>query len=127
MSLEILIVASTAELGRLWQRHLARRGGMVDLADRVAAAEALIARKAYQVVIIDIHADDGEVLPLTDLIGFRWPETRVILITRDGFFSDGSVFGLGANVHAMLSPDVPPDDLVALVEYHGSQPPPRLA
>ncbi|WP_238366772.1 response regulator [Mesobacterium pallidum] len=125
MSLEILIVAGAAELGQLWQGHLKRRGAAVDVTGHVAAAAALIEHKGYHVVIIDIQTDDGEVLPLTDLIGFRWPETRVILVTRDGFFSDGSVFGLGANVHAMLSPHVPPDDLVALVEYHGGQPPPR--
>lgn len=116
--MRILIVESAPELGQLWQGHLERSGARVDIAGSAAEAETLIDRNGYRVVIIDIHADRGAVLPLTDLIGFRWPETRVILVTRDGFFSDGSVFGLGANVHAMLSPDVQPDDMVALVEYH---------
>ena len=117
--MNILIVESSPDLGALWQAHLRRGGARVDLAATADQAELLVQEHGYDVVIIDILLSEGSALAIADLVGFRWPEAKVILVTRAGFFSDGSIFNLGINVRAMISHEVPLDDLAAVVEYHG--------
>jgi DNA-binding NtrC family response regulator len=117
--MRILIVESKRELAELWQRHLERVGAEVRLAfdQEEAAREILLG--PFDVIIMNAILENGSAVAIADLAGYRRPESRVIFVSGTQFFSNGSLFDICPNACALVQPSVPPEDLVALVQYHG--------
>lgn len=115
-----LIVESSHELGRLWQRHLVRQGIETDLAHSESAAAQLLMAHQFDVLIIDLVLTQGSALAIADLAGFRQPDARVIFVTNSSFFSDGSIFQHSPNACAFVPADTPPEDLVAMAQHFGA-------
>lgn len=117
--MNVLIVESCADLGRVWRSHMQRRGMEVCLAtDQVGAVKALNTR-AFDVIILDLILEEGSALAVADLASYRYPEAQVIFVTNTSFFSDGSIFELSANARAHFQSDIAPEDLTAMVEHCG--------
>ena len=72
-----------------------------------------------QVVVIDLKLEKGSAIAVADFASYRQPDTRVIFVTRDRFFSDGSLFNLVPNMAAVLPERTPASDMAAIVDYHG--------
>lgn len=118
--MSVLIVENNPVLGSLWRSHIRRQGQRCELVcSQSAAIEALQASKVA-VVIVNLRLEDGSTLAITDYISYRYPEIKVIAVTSDGFFSDGSVFNVISNATAMIKEETDPEDVAALVEYHGN-------
>jgi DNA-binding response OmpR family regulator len=118
--MEILIVEANCDLGRIWQRHLQRFCFGVD---RVTSSSQAIDRlqvAKYSVVIIG--ADDAVIgsISLTNVIGFRSPTSKVIFVSNDQFFSDGSIYQLLSNDCIHLPANAKPEDICAYVSHYSA-------
>lgn len=121
--MNILIVESSPELGRIWQAHLERHGLSVTLVHGQSEAIAHLQAIAPDLIILDLVLNEGSALAIADYASFRHPDTQVIMTTTTGFFSDGSIFQFLSNACAVLPKKVDPDDLTAMVEHYGKQDP----
>lgn len=117
--MSVLIVENNPVLGSLWCRHIQRQGRLCQLVCSQSAAIEALRTTNIRVVIVNLRLEDGSTLALTDYISYRYPNIKVIAVTSDGFFSDGSVFNVISNASAMVQQETTPEDLDALVEYHG--------
>lgn len=120
--MKVLIVESSPELGRVWQRHLERQGMSVRLEYGQSGAAAALSAQCFAVIILNLVLTEGSALAVADLASYRHPQTQVIFVTNTSFFSDGSVFALSANARAFVQSDTPPEDLAAMVEHYGRVP-----
>ncbi|RYH11786.1 response regulator [Tropicimonas sp. IMCC6043] len=118
--MQVLIVESNQDLGWLWKRHLERQGCLVTLAHGQTDATAVLHETDIRVIILDIQLEEGSALAVADFASYRRPEAKVIFVTDTSFFSDGSIFAIAANAYAYLPTGTPPEDLAAMVEYHGA-------
>ncbi|WP_093150571.1 response regulator transcription factor [Aliiruegeria lutimaris] len=118
--MQVLIVESSRDLGRLWKRHIERMGYEVSLAKDQAEAITFLQDRDFQVIILDVVLEEGSAFAVSDFASYRRPEARVIFVTNTSFFSDGSIFSLASNACAYLQSETPPDDLAAMVEYYGT-------
>jgi DNA-binding response OmpR family regulator len=117
--MNVLIVESQADLGRLWQRHLERQKMDVILAVSQEEAVDILHHYAVDIIILDLFLDKGAALSVADYAQYRHPDARIIFVTNTTFFSDGSIFAHCANASAFVPTATPPEDLVALVEHCG--------
>lgn len=117
--MHVLIVVSDAELGRVWQTHLREFCGRVDLVAGQDAAVAVLERNDVQVIVLDLGLAEGSPFAVADYASYRRPEAKVVSVTRDAVFSDGSIFQHMPNACAFLPARMPPSDLAAVVEHHG--------
>ena len=62
-------------------------------------------------------------MAVADYAAYRHPDARLIFVTATSFFSDGSIFAMSPNVCAFLPARTPPEDLAAVVEFHGNRAP----
>ena len=115
----VLIVQSQPELGRIWQNHLQRQGMDVTVAECQDSATGHIAAEPYDIIVLDLLLKTGSGLSVADYANYRQPDARVVFVTNTSFFSDGSIFNHAANARAFLPTDTPPDDLAAVVEHYG--------
>lgn len=124
--MQVLIVESNAELGALWKRHIERFGHQVQAVRSQQEAIAALSGEDIGVVVLNLFLDGGSAVAVADYASYRRPDTKVIFVTNTAFFSDGSIFQHIGNAAAMVPSDGPPDDLAALVDYHGGvrSPPP---
>lgn len=119
--MHVLIVESDAVLGGIWCRHLERSGKHVTLVTTQEDAVAQIRSREFSIHVLDLVLTDGSSFAVADYAGFRRPEMKVIFVTRQSFFSDGSIFHHASNACAMVQPDTAPDDLDAVVEHYGTR------
>lgn len=119
--MDVLLVESRDELGLLWHRHLERSGITVHRARTQFEATDLIARKGFDVIVLDLVLAEGSALAVADFASYRQTDCRVIFVTNTSFFSDGSIFNLCANACAFLPAATKPEDLAAMVEHYGSR------
>ncbi len=117
--MEVLIVESDTGLSTVWRMHLKRQGADVSVAASQAQAVEFLQFHAPQVIVLSLDLEEGSALAVADFASYRHPDTRVIFVTRTGFFSDGSIFSLVPNTAAFLPAATRPEDLAALVEHHG--------
>lgn len=116
--MDVLIVASNADLSELWASRLRQTGARVFItASEDVALDHLAAHKP-DAIVLDLTLKDGSALAVADYASYRWPSTRLIFTTDTTFFSDGSAFRLNPNAAAFLGTETPPDDVAAIVEYH---------
>lgn len=118
--MQVLIVESEAELGRLWQRHLERQGAQVTLVHNQEDAILALYRSDFQVIVLDLILTEGSALAISDFASYRRPDARVIFVTNTTFFSDGSIFAYSANACAYIQSETPPEDLAAMVEHYAA-------
>lgn len=116
--MDVLIVESQPELGRLWKRHLERSGMIVTLVNGQESAIEHLTNHAPEIIILDLVLESGNALVISDFASFRHPEARVIFVTDTTFFSDGSIFSHAQNACAYLQSNTPPEDLAAMVEHY---------
>ncbi|WP_138469648.1 response regulator [Poseidonocella sp. HB161398] len=118
--MHVLIVESDAELGQLWQRHLERSGKQVTLVGSQDAALAALSCRSFSILVLDAVLEEGSAFAVADVAGYRWPGMKIVFVTRQSFFSDGSIFRHAANACAMLRHDTAPDDLDAVLDHYGA-------
>jgi len=118
--MNVLIVESERELGRIWQRHLERQGATVSLAVSQEEAIANLYSEDFNVIVLDLVLEQGSALAVADFASYRRPGARVIFVTNTSFFSDGSIFAHSPNACAFVQSSTPPEDLAAIVEHHAS-------
>lgn len=116
--MKILIVEKDPALGRLWRAHIQRLGAETTLVSKQATALSLLSDDAYNVLIMNLNVAGGDAIALADYASYRRPNMKVIFVTSDSFFSNGSIFEYMANACAMVPETTPPEDLAALVDYH---------
>lgn len=117
--MRVLIVESDTARAALWRRHLVEADAEVMLATGQAEAARALLLAPADVIILGVALAEGSAIAVADLAGYRRPEAQIIFVSGSHMFTDGSLFRLCANACAMVPPDVPPADLVALVEHHG--------
>ena len=120
--MKVLIVESDTGLAAIWQRHLERQGADVSLATSQGAAVACLQKCDVQVIVLSLDLQAGSALAVSDFASYRRPDARVVFVTRQGFFSDGSIFQLAPNTAAFIAAETAPEDLAAIVEHHGGHP-----
>ncbi len=115
----VLILESNADLAGLWKRHLERNGARVHLAESETEAFAFLEENQVDVIVLDLSPMARAAIAIADLARFRWPDAKIVFVTKDSFFSDGSIFNHVPNAAAMVVSHAPPDDIAAIVEHHG--------
>ncbi|SIO31853.1 response regulator transcription factor [Vannielia litorea] len=117
--MKVLIVEGDEALGAAWARHLEREGCRVTVVAGQQGAIDVLRHRAVQVIVMNLVLREGSALAVADFASYKHPETKVIFVTDTGFFSDGSIFAIAPNACAYLPMQTPPDDLAAMVAYHG--------
>lgn len=117
--MNVLIVESDADLGRLWQRHMERQGLTVRLEDGQARAISALREVQFGVIVLDLALREGSALAVADYASYRHPQVQIILVNSTSFFSDGSIFALCANARAYVQTGTPPQDLAAMALHYG--------
>lgn len=115
--MKVLIVESTADLGRFWGRFLERKGCEVTLATTQKDAIAQMRFAEFDALVIDLVLPDGGAIALSDYASYRYPEIPIITVTSSTFFSDGSLFDVMPNARGVMRAPFRPDDLAALLEH----------
>lgn len=115
----ILIVAENMALSALWARHLERRGQFTTVVGSQTEAIAFLSETPVDVIILDLMLRDGSPIAVADYASYRWPRSKIIFVTNQTFFSDGSIFTHIPNAAAIVGERTPPNDLAEIVEYHG--------
>jgi DNA-binding NtrC family response regulator len=100
---------------------MTRQGLEVRVAHTQAQAATALDTQEFEVIVLDLILEEGSALAIADLASYRYPDTKLIFVTDTAMFSDGSIFAHCANACAFLQSDVPPEDLTAVVEYHGAR------
>ena len=72
-----------------------------------------------EVIVLDLMLENGSAIAIADFASYRRPESRIVFVTNNTFFSDGSLFTHIPNTAAILQEKTPPTDLAAIVAYHG--------
>ncbi len=116
--MNILIVESDPDLGRLWQRHMERQGLVARLENGQARAVSALQTVRFDVIVLELVLQEGSALAVADYASYRHPETQIVFVNSTSFFSDGSVFALCANARACVQTDTPPEDLSAMVAHY---------
>lgn len=119
VAMRVLIVENDPGLGALWERHIARFADEVFLARDQAEAVDVLRHHDIQVIVLDLVLEGGSAFAVSDFASYRRPAARVVFVTPTTFFSDGSIFRHSANACAFVPSATPPEDLAAMVEYHG--------
>ncbi len=118
--MRVLIVEENSALGKIWSRHLERLGYAVDIANGQSEAISRLQQVEINVIILDLMLSEGSAFAIADFSSYRQPSAKVIFITKGQFFSDGSIFQHIPNACAMMTSEVNPEDLGALVEHYGT-------
>jgi len=119
--MRVLIVEASAELGQLWANHLRRQGHEVALVMTADAAVDDMNRDEPEVILADLDLPDNEAMAVADYAAYRHPGAKVVFVTASRFFSDGSAFRLTPNACAVMPRSTQPDDLAAVLEFHGAR------
>ncbi len=117
--MDVLIVESNPDLGGLWQRHLQRQGAQVVVSGDQTTAIQSLQSMDFDVIVLDLVLENGSPLAIADYASYRRPDSKIVFVTNDSFFSDGSIFQHCSNACAFVPTATQPEDLAAIVDYHG--------
>lgn len=117
--MNVLIVEGDPDLCAVWSRHLERLGATVTVATSQGAAVDALCEGPIQVIILNLNLPGGSSSAVADFASYRRPNARVVFVTNERFFSDGSIFNLFPNTAAFVAAKTAPADLAAIVEHHG--------
>ncbi|MEM0978441.1 MAG: response regulator [Pseudomonadota bacterium] len=112
-----LLVDNFAPRLRLWSKHLIRQGLSVVTAGSGEDAYLTLNSQKFDAMVLNMGLPDGEALSISDFAIFRNPEIRIIAVTSDRFFSDGTLFNYIPNLRTHVADTVQIEDLTAAI-YH---------
>ncbi|WP_301103212.1 sigma-54 dependent transcriptional regulator [Propionivibrio sp.] len=112
---KVLVVDDEADIRELLDLTLARMGLSADCAGTVAEARKFLEREHYGLCLTDMRLPDGEGLEIVRLIGARYGETPVAVITAFGS-ADNAVAALKAGAFDYLAKPVALDQLRTLIK-----------
>ena len=115
----VLIVAGNPHLARIWARHLERQGNAVTVACSEREAVEYMRTNLVEVIVLDMMLREGSAFFVADYASYRQPQAKIVSVTQQSFFSDGSLFQHIPNTAAVIQIDAPPRDLAEIVAYHG--------
>ncbi|MGB1235050.1 MAG: response regulator [Planktomarina sp.] len=116
--MQILVVESNSSLRRLWVWHLVRQGLQVAHVSNTQTAMEFLSTNDVEVVVLNLELAGGDAMGVADYASYRRPDARVIFVTRDSFFSDGSIFQHCHNACALVPEATKPEDLAAMAEHY---------
>lgn len=116
--MNILIVESNADLARLWAAPLRAQGCVVSVAAGQHQAVAQLHLHSVDVIVLNLSLEEGSALAVADFANYRQPQARIVAVTRDRYFSDGSIFGHIGNARALLPQSTSPQDLSEMVQHY---------
>ena len=116
--MRVLIAENDPALGRIWSSHIARLGAIVDVVSSQAAAVEELQDAPFDILVLNLNLSDGSAMAVADYASYRRPDCKVIFVTSNSFFSDGSIFSYMSNACAYITAGVLPEDMAALVEHH---------
>jgi two-component system, NtrC family, response regulator PilR len=111
----VLVVDDEADIRELLDLTLARMGLSADCAGTVMEAKTLLERERYSLCLTDMRLPDGEGLDIVRLIGARYGETPVAVITAFGS-ADNAVAALKAGAFDYLAKPVALEQLRSLIK-----------
>lgn len=111
----VLVVDDEADIRELVDLTLSRMGLAADCAGSVAEAREFLGRQRYQLCLTDMRLPDGEGLDLVQLIGERYSETPVAVITAYGS-AENAVAALKAGAFDYIAKPVALDQLRTLIK-----------
>lgn len=120
--MRVLIVENNQDLGVVWKAHLERLGAQVTCLGCEDGAVKFISENQVDAIVLDLDLADGRALPVADYAAYRQPGAKVVFVTTQTFFSDGSAFAHAPNACACLPAHSSPSDLATLVAYHAERP-----
>jgi two-component system response regulator PilR (NtrC family) len=121
-SARVLVVDDEADIRELLDLTLARMGLAADCAATVAEARHFLEHTSYRLCLTDMRLPDGEGLEIVRLIGERYSETPVAVITAFGS-AENAVAALKAGAFDYLAKPVALDQLRALINSALKLPP----
>ncbi|WP_300453781.1 sigma-54 dependent transcriptional regulator [Accumulibacter sp.] len=111
----VLVVDDEADIRELIDLTVARMGLSADCAASVAQARQLLEKQRYQLCLTDMRLPDGEGLEIVRLIGERYGETPVAVITAFGS-AQNAVAALKAGAFDYLAKPVALEQLRSLIK-----------
>ena len=111
----VLVVDDEEDIRELLDLTLARMGLSADCAGSVAEARQFLEKGRYSLCLTDMRLPDGEGLDIVRLIGSRYGETPVAVITAFGS-ADNAVAALKAGAFDYLAKPVALDQLRTLIK-----------
>ena len=114
-SMRVLVVDDEEDIRELLDLTLVRMGLSADCAGTVAEAKQYLERERYSLCLTDMRLPDGEGLEIVRLIGSRYGETPVAVITAFGS-TDNAVAALKAGAFDYLAKPVALDQLRTLIK-----------
>jgi two-component system response regulator PilR (NtrC family) len=111
----VLVVDDEADIRELLDLTLARMGLAADCAGTVAEAKEYLEREEYSLCLTDMRLPDGEGLEIVRLIGSKFGQTPVAVITAFGS-ADNAVAALKAGAFDYLAKPVALDQLRTLIK-----------
>jgi two-component system response regulator PilR (NtrC family) len=111
----VLVVDDEADIRELLDLTLARMGLSADCAASLAEARTLLERERYALCLTDMRLPDGEGLEVVRLIGERYADTPVAVITAYGS-TENAVAALKAGAFDYLAKPVALDQLRTLIK-----------
>ncbi|WP_313951721.1 response regulator, partial [Accumulibacter sp.] len=111
----VLVVDDEADIRELLDLTVVRMGLSADCAASVAEARGLLERQRYQLCITDMRLPDGDGLEIVKLIGERYGETPVAVITAFGS-AQNAVAALKAGAFDYLAKPVALEQLRSLIK-----------
>ncbi len=111
----VLVVDDEEDIRELLDLTLARMGLSADCAGSVAEARHFLEKGRYSLCLTDMRLPDGEGLDIVRLIGSRYGETPVAVITAFGS-ADNAVAALKAGAFDYLAKPVALDQLRTLIK-----------
>lgn len=122
----VLVVDDEADIRELVDLTLSRMGLAADCAGSVREARQALANNRYQLCLTDMRLPDGEGLELVRLIGERYPQLPVAVITAYGS-TDNAVAALKAGAFDYIAKPLGLDALRSLVRSVLDVPRPKAA
>ena len=111
----VLVVDDEEDIRELLDLTLARMGLPADCAGTVAEAKKFLEKENYSLCLTDMRLPDGEGLEIVRLIGTRYGQTPVAVITAFGS-ADNAVAALKAGAFDYLAKPVALDQLRSLIK-----------
>lgn len=111
----VLVVDDEADIRELLDLTLSRMGLACDCAATLAEAEALLARQRYQLCLTDMRLPDGDGLSLVRLVGEKYGELPIAVITAFGS-TENAVAALKAGAFDYLAKPVALNALRTLIK-----------
>ena len=122
----VLVVDDEEDIRELLDLTLARMGLPADCAGTVAEARRFLEKEHYSLCLTDMRLPDGEGLEIVRLIGSRYGQTPVAVITAFGS-ADNAVAALKAGAFDYLAKPVALDQLRSLIKSAINIPQPGTA